>query len=231
MTDNDGAWQNKLLPYMIGAVIFFALFFLFASMYQLYSLQTEIEAEPKIHLDALYSHDADFDRQRWNSLVALEVHVLQQRYHQANISIMSRLWVRYLGFVTGMILAFMGAVFIVGKLKGGATIDVEGEGLKANLATQSPGIVLAFLGVVLMVVTIVIHHKVDVRDKPTYTAVTMTTTTDHGGAKPVPVDLNDEGAAQATIEGCLPWQVLMNKELGTHTDQEMNCLMRYESAQ
>ena len=231
MTDNDGAWQNKLLPYMIGAVIFFALFFLFASMYQLYSLQTEIEAEPKIHFDALYSHDADFDRQRWNSLVALEVHVLQQRYHQANISIMSRLWVRYLGFVTGMILAFMGAVFIVGKLRGGATIDVEGEGLKANLATQSPGIVLAFLGVVLMVVTIAIHHKVDVRDKPTYAAVTMTTTTDHVVPKPVPVDLNNEGAARATIEGCPALQVLMKKEPGTHTDQEMNCLMRYESAQ
>lgn len=231
MTDNDGAWQDKLLPYMIGAVIFFALFFLFASMYQLYSLQTEIEAEPEIHFDALYSHDADFDRQRWNSLVALEVHVLQRRYHQANISIMSRLWVRYLGFVTGMILAFMGAVFIVGKLRGGARIDVEGEGLKANLATQSPGIVLAFLGVVLMVVTIVIHHKVDVRDKPTYTAVTMTTTTDHVVPKPVPVDLNNEGAAHATIEGCPALQLLMDKEPGTHTDQEMNCLMRYESAQ
>jgi hypothetical protein len=231
MTDNDGAWQNKLLPYMIGAVIFFALFFLFASMYQLYSLKTEIEAEPKIHLDALYSNDADFDRQRWNSLVALEVHVLQQRYHQANISIMSRLWVRYLGFVTGMILAFMGAVFIVGKLREGATIDVEGEGLKANLATQSPGIVLAFLGVVLMAVTIVIHHKIDVRDKPTYTAVTMTTTSDRSGAKPAPVDLNDEVAAPATIEGCPPLQVLMDKELGTHTGEEMNCLARYESAQ
>ena len=223
MADNDRAWQNKLLPYMIGAVIFFAVFFLFASMYQLYSLKMEIESEPEINSDFLYSRGVDFNQQRWNSLVALEVHVLQQRYHQANISIMSRLWVRYLGFVTGMILAFMGAVFIVGKLKEGATIDVQGEGLKANLATQSPGIVLAFLGVVLMVVTIVIHHKVDVRDRPTYTAVTMTTTTNRGTDRPAPVDL--------TIEGCPPLQTLMEKELGTHTEHEMSCLARYEDAQ
>ena len=231
MADNDRAWQNKLLPYMIGAVIFFAVFFLFASMYQLYSLKMEIESEPQIQSDYLFSSDVDFDRQRWNSLVALEVHVLQQRYHQANISIMSRLWVRYLGFVTGMILAFMGAVFIVGKLREGATIDVEGEGLKANLATQSPGIVLAFLGVVLMVVTIVVHHRVDVRDKPTYTAVTMTTTSGRGTARPPPVDLSDAGAARATIEGCPPLQLLIEKELGTHTENEMSCLARYEDAE
>jgi hypothetical protein len=171
-------------------------------------------------------NDVDFDRQRWNSLVALEVHVLQQRYHQANISIMSRLWVRYLGFVTGMILAFMGAIFIIGKLKEGATLDIEGEGLKANLATQSPGIVLTVLGVVLMVITIVVHHKVDVRDKPSYTAITMTTS-EEAIKKPPPVDINLSGAGAVDLNNCPTMDELLDKAADTHTEKDKQCMEKY----
>jgi len=227
MTDKDLAWQKRILPYMVGAVIFFALFFLLASMYQLYSLKADIQSAPKIQTEHLYMNDVDFDRQRWNSLVALEVHVLQQRYHQANISIMSRLWVRYLGFVTGMILAFMGAIFIIGKLKEGATLDVEGEGIKANLATQSPGIVLAVLGVILMVITIVVHHQVDVRDKPSYTAMTMTTTSERPAVKPAPVDINQTLAEPLGLEDCPGMDELLDKAADTHTERDRQCMEMY----
>jgi len=227
MTDKDLAWQNRILPYMVGAVVFFALFFLLASMYQLYSLKTDIQSAPKIHSELLYQDHLPFDRQRWNSLVALEVHVLQQRYHQANISIMSRLWVRYLGFVTGMILAFMGAIFIIGKLKQGATLEIEGDGLKANLATQSPGIVLTVLGVVLMVITIVVHHRVDVRDKPSYTAVTITTTSEPPVRKPAPIDINQPQLETVDLQDCPSMDELLDKAADTHTDNDKHCMEKY----
>lgn len=118
---------------------------------------------------------------QWRSLVVLDSHILQQRYHQANVLLMARIWVRYLGFVTGMMLSMIGAVFILGKLREPTTeltLGNEGENqkipsnLKVQLVTQSPGIVLVTLGTVLMLITILVHHSIEVNDAPVYTSVT-----------------------------------------------------------
>ena len=58
-----------------------------------------------------------------------------------------RVWTRQLGFVTGMILTIVGAVFIVGQFSSpGTEISGEGQGFKGSLETSSPGIVLTVLG-------------------------------------------------------------------------------------
>ena len=203
----DHFWQRRLLPMMVGSILALTLFFFAATMYQLFELNQKIQAAPEINHNELLgmgSKQASFVANQWRSLVVLESHVLQQRYHQANVLLMGRIWIRYLGFVTGMILAIIGAVFILGKLREPTTtLDLSaGEGmdsgtprdsgtpgsaqhsLKLQLVTQSPGIVLAVLGTVLMLITILIHHPIEVKDKPMYTVVDAIGVTDFTNANP-----------------------------------------------
>lgn len=185
--NQDHSWQLRLLPVMTGLVLTLALFFFAATMHQLYQLNSKIQQVPQLdnsELLASSNTSVTLVEKQWRSLVLLESHVLQQRYHQANVLLMARVWVRYLGFVTGMILALIGAVFILGKLREPTTELSLGSGssepanqpgnLKVQLLTQSPGIVLVTLGTVLMLITIMVHHPIEVADAPIYTSVTMT---------------------------------------------------------
>jgi hypothetical protein len=82
---------------------------------------------------------------------------------------MSGLWLRYLGFVTGMILALVGASFVLGKLREPLT-EITGELPKINLSLRSasPGIILVFLGAVLMIATILDEDKYEADENRIY---------------------------------------------------------------
>ena len=171
------SWQKKLLPLMIGMLAVLAFFFFVASFIQLYYLHSRIEDAPKLDLAQAFSIPdsgaaADMGRldySKWKALSILEGYSLQRRYHQANVLLMSRVWTRYLGFVTGMILAFVGAAFILGKLREPET-KLDSEGVwKFSLTTASPGLILAVLGTLLMLATIVTHTEIEVTDRPLYT--------------------------------------------------------------
>lgn len=102
-------------------------------------------------------------------LVSLEARVQENRYRQASLSLMTRIWISYLGFVTGMILALVGASFILGKLKiDESTTNIQISDLRANLKTTSPGLLMAALGVILIVTTIRTHHPIEVKDPAVY---------------------------------------------------------------
>lgn len=167
------AWQQRLLPLMSRMLIGLTLFFLVASFVQLYLLHERIDHAPTLDPSALqFDIPAGADAAAFRRMTIearLEANIVARRYHQANIAMLSRVWVHYLGFVTGMILSLMGSAFILGKL----TIDrSEWEGKLGDasgaLRTASPGIALATLGVVLMITTIVVHHDIETFDKPTY---------------------------------------------------------------
>ncbi|MCP4633707.1 MAG: hypothetical protein GY855_12335 [candidate division Zixibacteria bacterium] len=168
------AWQKKLRPVMTWALVSLAVFFFVASLLQLLYVHRNLREGPTPNLDAAYSmldSVASSDEQiiaafRVRSMVILEANIIARRYHQANMSLMTRVWIRYLGFVTGMILSIIGAVFILGKLEGPAS-EIKGGvggGGEYSLRTASPGILLTFLGVVLMMTTIVTHHPIKVED-------------------------------------------------------------------
>jgi hypothetical protein len=94
---------------------------------------------------------------------------VQQRYHQANVILMARIWTTYLGFVTGMILAVVGAAFILGKLREQASeISGKAENWQVSIASTSPGLIMVVLGSALMLVTIMTHHQINVTDRPLY---------------------------------------------------------------
>ena len=171
------AWQYKLLPLMSAIIVFAALFFAAMSIFELRELYRKIEHQPLNLENKIASFETAAGREvvnnvehiRFKVLAVLEADALQRRYHQANSTMLARVWTRQLGFITGMLLAVVGAVFILGQLReAGTRIDAEAEGLKAALETSSPGLVLAVLGSVLMGLTIWIPFGVETRDVSIY---------------------------------------------------------------
>lgn len=157
------------------------LFFLAASAFQLYYLAKRVERSPELDLNqALGSLESSptgasekdkLQIVRWKTLSILEGNALQRRYHQANVLLMSRIWTGYLGFVTGMILALVGATFILGKLRESESkVDAGSELWKFSITTASPGLVLAVLGTILMITTMVGRYEIQVNDGQLYTA-------------------------------------------------------------
>jgi hypothetical protein len=79
---------------------------------------------------------------------------------------MARIWTRYLGFVTGMICTLVGAIFILGKLQEPASaLSADAVSWKVSLNTTSPGLMLALLGTILMMTTLIVPARIEVEDK------------------------------------------------------------------
>jgi hypothetical protein len=185
---SDRTWQKRLLPLMVGLLVTLTAFFIVASFVQLYYLQTRIEKAPRLDLGpAMTSLDeiakdmqsgkiqdpralnSRIEQARWQTLSILEANVLQRRYHHAGVLLISRIWTRYLGFVTGTILAMVGAAFILGKLQeASSNLGAEGGLWKVSLTTASPGLVLAALGTILMLATLATSMDLYVNDGPVY---------------------------------------------------------------
>jgi hypothetical protein len=171
-------WQRQLLPLMTRMVVGLTLFFFVASFAQLLYLQTEIRRDEPIALSdsALgagvpvgASMAERLAAARFRAAAELELQVVTRRYRQATVLLMSRVWTLYLGFVTGMILALVGAAFILGKLQEPMSeLGLQSAGGDLTLKTASPGLILAALGTALMLATIVTHHRIDVSDGPSY---------------------------------------------------------------
>lgn len=170
MQVSDQVWQQRMLPLMAQVLIGLTAFFFVVSLVQLTYLHTTIRRAPEINLEPAFAAidqtppASDTDRLRaaqLKTLAILDAGTMQRRYHQVNAALMARIWTRYMGFVTGMILALLGAVFILGKLKEPA------EGTTAQ-PRGSPGLIMITLGVALMIVTIAVNHRIDVTDAPGY---------------------------------------------------------------
>lgn len=166
------SWQSRLLPLMIAMLVGLTLFFFAASLLQLVYLNRKIWDAPRVDVRALRSESGNGELSeavRFNTLAVLEANVVERRYHQSNVLLMSRVWARYLGFVTGMILALVGAAFILGKLREDVTsLEAKGSGAGLTLQSASPGLVLAVLGVALMAATIVTHQEIRTTDTAVY---------------------------------------------------------------
>jgi len=173
------AWNKRMLPMMSRMILGLTIFFFLSSAAQLAYLHIEISNSPEGDFETsqqmLRSPQITGNEQlalpaaAITTLSALERNAMERRYHQANVSLMSRVWTRYLGFVTGMVLAMAGAVFILGRLQtASSTASAKTAGGEFSFKSESPGLVLVGLGVVLMTTTIVTHHEIKVDDRAIY---------------------------------------------------------------
>ncbi|CCD91622.1 membrane hypothetical protein [Bradyrhizobium sp. ORS 375] len=178
MKSSVAEWQRLLLPVMIIALAGSAIFFAWQSVYEFADLKRRVSAE-KVDLSRIFDQfekagegrvaAGRFEYIQWKSLVYLEQETIQHRYGQGAATILARAWTRLLGFTTGMVLAIVGAAFILGKMQESPSeLRHESEGIKVALVTSSPGIVLAVLGSVLMSITLLSRFDIEIHDVGTY---------------------------------------------------------------
>ena len=176
--DKTFQWQFRLLPFMIIILGGLSCLFFYQTLKQFNRIQSQNEQVSKLDITTAFSglEDKAFSESnrlvyvQWKTLALLEKNVLERRYHQANILLMARTWTQYLGFLTGMILALVGAAFILGKLREESS-DFQARNAEAEISfkSTSPGLILAFLGTILMLATIFSHKEIVVNDAPIYT--------------------------------------------------------------
>ena len=177
-------WQDRLLPVMVGVLIVLMVFFFVSTYLQLSFLHRTILEMPVVDLQrssetSLVSGTETFQDQLSARELELrgemEAYIVMQRYRMASILLMANLWIRYLGFATGMILALVGASFVLGKLREPRQ-KIEGKisMVDLSLRTTSPGIILVILGVVLMFTTLVNVDSYDVKDGNIYLSPPIT---------------------------------------------------------
>jgi hypothetical protein len=137
-------WQRRLLPLMTRFIIAMALVFFCFSAVHLYQVSAFIGTEHGRDIRTLIESEvakpsaqpATPEEVLQNSLLLLEADALDKRYHQANALLLSRIWSRQLAFITGMVMAFLGAVFILGKLSE-STSNISGGGSQWQVAITS----------------------------------------------------------------------------------------------
>ena len=62
---------------------------------------------------------------------------MQRRNQQASAAMISKLWTRQMGFMTGMLMALIGSAFILGRLEvREARLSAEGGGVPGIGATE-----------------------------------------------------------------------------------------------
>jgi hypothetical protein len=170
-------WQRKLLPFMSRFLVVMAMGFFVISLIDVYAMRNFVKNEStqaiRVKMEELLhgagnrqGNGVDIAQQ---ALLLLEADALDKRYRQASALLMSRIWTRQLAFITGMVLAFIGAVFIIGKLsESNADVTVGAAEWKAGISSTSPGLILAFFGTVLMGVALVVQPSIEVQDRPVY---------------------------------------------------------------
>jgi hypothetical protein len=207
--------QERLLPMMVALLLVLAFFFFASSFWQLYYINQSILRMPTIDIQpasgaTLMAGAQTFDdalkARKLEVETNMEVFIVTQRYHQVNVMLMAGLWVRYLGFITGMILAIVGASFVLGKLREPPQ-KLEGKfsAIDVSLRTTSPGIILVVLGVVLMFATLMDRDTYDVNDRNIYIGPSIVS------ASPEPVSFTPVLIPPDQINGTpVPWPLSFN---------------------
>ena len=173
-------WQRRMTSLMTTSIIVAALFFAVVTLYEFGRFETRLFAPQSISDDVWASvaltpatYDEQFVLARTRAAFALERELIDRRYTQANLSVATRLWTRLMGFVTGMILALVGAAFVLGKLRedvseASAKAGVPGHEYSFSIRSASPGVVLSLLGTLLMALSITIQSTFSVQDQAIY---------------------------------------------------------------
>jgi len=174
------SWQNKLLPWLVIMPSILILLFIYLATRQMQRFNAVIDVKEESVIEkliptatdtALYNKlKGNMEYIRWITLARMEEKSLDRRYSQGGLLLVSRIFTKYLGFFTGMILAIVGAIFIIGKLQESSS-DIEGavsDQMKLKIVSSSPGIIFGVLGTVLMLSTILQHAEISVRDQPLF---------------------------------------------------------------
>lgn len=178
----DTKWQRALLPFMQLVIVLLAAFYLIISYLQFTYFTNRVEKPRSANITAFLgsigynnmdNNNLSLEEKQWIAQCFFEAYTVDTRQQNAEFLMVSRTWIKYLGFMTGMVLAIVGAVFILGKLKDGQPNILSGErdSVKISLQSHSPGIVMAVLGTALILTTIFTHQSIEKTDGAVYLPV------------------------------------------------------------
>ncbi|WP_404711925.1 hypothetical protein [Sphingomonas sp. MMS24-J13] len=177
MASEDRSWQKRMAPLMVGAVVSTAIFFAVVMLVRFSAIEQTLQDPPQSQISIPWTK-AGLEPGNWRdqkdlaSVQAnfiLERELIARRYRQASAMLSLRLWTRLMGFLTGMILAMVGAAFVLGKLTSPESEIAGGaSGANVSIKSASPGIVMAALGTILIGIALVMPVTTDVHDAAIY---------------------------------------------------------------
>lgn len=166
-------WQRMLLPVIVILLFGLAAFFFASSYAQYQRIETQLQQRGNdgavARALAVYERapgvGQDLAYIQWKTLAIQDDRAQLARFHRANAALLVSVWTRNLGFVTGMILAIVGAAFVMAKLSEAPTaLEASSGPVKAALSTSSPGIILAVLGTALMMMAMTVRFEGEIRE-------------------------------------------------------------------
>ena len=173
-------WQRRMAPFMTASIIVAAGFFAAVTLWGYSRFESRLTRPPgapeslwNLQSASSESFDKQFELVRARATYELEREIIARRYDQATLMLSARLWTRLMGFITGMILALVGAAFVLGKLSEDTSeLDTKGgppgQQWSLTLRSSSPGIILAVLGSLLMTLSIAVQGTVNMQDQAIY---------------------------------------------------------------
>ena len=177
MISGEERWQRRMAPFMVGMVVLAAIFFAVVMLVRFGSIERTLQDPPQSGISIPWT-TARLAPATWRDQVelannqadfVLEREIIARRYRQASAMLSLRLWTRLMGFLTGMILAMVGAAFVLGKLTAPASEIAGGaQGVTLSVKSASPGVVLAALGTLLIAISLLMPVTTDVRDAAVY---------------------------------------------------------------
>jgi hypothetical protein len=197
--DYNEETQRKMMPIAIGTVLFLIVAFVTISLFGILKIREQLNNSPNFIVDATgfakHIQDQGFDNNSMSA--ALEEYVLASKYHQARVLTLTNVITQYFGFLTGMILALIGCVFILSKIREDIS-DVElKDFIRFKITSSSPGIILTLFGTILILSTINIKHTIDIRDDSIYFKPPVNVSVNYNKQDPIPFDTSSTVQANA----------------------------------
>lgn len=172
------SWHQKIFPVVTIVILLFTITFIGVSLHQFSEISKHLNAAPKANAQSIIDKVMSVDKKKldesfdngdyiaqWAGLFMLEATAMEKRHHQANALLASRLWIRYLSVMAGIILIAVGSIFILAKLNDSPTeIEGESESLKLKLTSASPGLILSLFGTILIVIAILNNPSIELTD-------------------------------------------------------------------
>lgn len=182
MVDNQNlaSWHKGLWPWVTGIIVALLILFSYMATSQLFNVNSQINTYKTSELDKIFINRIDSkliipegqdvgEFTKLYMLAKMEEQLMNKHYSQGGVLLTARLYIQYLGFFTGMILAIVGAIFIISKLKEGESFLLASNKTAAiSFSSTSPGIIFGVLGTIMMLSTILSHNEISIKDSAVY---------------------------------------------------------------
>ncbi|MEI6949602.1 hypothetical protein V9K67_20610 [Paraflavisolibacter sp. H34] len=162
-------WQTKVLPFVIIVLSILLATFILLYLNEVQKIQSSFLPNTDYNVVNVSKNLSSLGITDSDKMYNTELISLLNRHYSASLIIKSRILIINLSFLTGMVLCFIGGLFVLGKFSEKATkFNVGQEKANLLLTSSSPGIVITFFGVCLIGISIFSKTSLIVEDKPVY---------------------------------------------------------------